>query len=93
MLAPQNSKRTGCVLVFLADTQQTATLMRKMWVRRTAERQLSHIARVSPTTNSQSLYENNVLCTVFLVTSRSSKLMVPAKQTCPRGGSESVPAT
>ena len=27
-----------CVLVCLADTQKTVTLMRKMWVRRTAER-------------------------------------------------------
>ena len=38
-----------CVLVCLADTQQTVTLMRKMWVRRTVERLLSHIARVFPT--------------------------------------------
>ena len=37
-----------CVLVCLADTQQTVTLMRKMWVRRTVERLLSHIARGFP---------------------------------------------
>ena len=47
-----NSKTNAmpcCVLVCLSDTQQTVALMRKMWVRRTAERQLSHIARDSPT--------------------------------------------
>ena len=33
-----NKKQYCCVLVYLADTQQTVTLMRTMWVRRTAER-------------------------------------------------------
>ena len=36
------------VLVRLADKKQSVTLMHKMWVRRTAECQLSCIARVSP---------------------------------------------
>ena len=38
MSTTKNNTMPCCVLVCLADTQQTVTLKRKVWVRRTAER-------------------------------------------------------
>ena len=38
MSTKKNNTLPCCVLVCLADTQQTVTIMRKIWVRRTAER-------------------------------------------------------
>ena len=46
MTSTKNNTMLCCVLMCLDYTQQTVTLMRKMWVRRTAERQLSLSARV-----------------------------------------------
>ncbi|KAK2178528.1 hypothetical protein NP493_540g02021 [Ridgeia piscesae] len=37
------------------------------------------------TENAQSLHDNNVPCAVCLLTSRKTKLMIPAKLTCPNG--------
>ena len=45
----KNNTIPSCVLVCLADTQQTVTLMRKMWARQTVVGE-TRIARVSPTT-------------------------------------------
>ena len=50
-----------------------------------AEYELSPTNDPFPKVNGRSLHENDVPCAVCLVTSRPTKLMIPARLTCPDG--------